>query len=81
MTSYNLVSKLIHEAQFIDLNVVKNPCKQLDNEEMARAIIAQMISNHNELKLAQEFSNAMQAIKYLNQNLIITGNYTIPSSN
>jgi DNA-binding LytR/AlgR family response regulator len=43
-------------------------CIIIDDEEMARAIIAQMIFNHNELKLAQEFSNAMQAIKYLNQN-------------
>jgi len=43
-------------------------CIIIDDEEMARAIIAQMISNHKELKLAQEFSNAMQAIKYLNQN-------------
>ena len=45
-------------------------CIVIDDEEMARAIIAQMISNHKELKLAQEFSNAMQAIKYLNQNEI-----------
>jgi len=43
-------------------------CIIIDDEEMARIIIAQMISNHNELKLTQEFSNAMQAIKYLNQN-------------
>ncbi len=43
-------------------------CIIIDDEEMARAIIAQMFSNHNELKLAQEFSNAMHAIKYLNQN-------------
>jgi two-component system response regulator LytT len=43
-------------------------CIIIDDEEMARAIIVQMISNHSELKLAQEFSNAMQAIKYLNQN-------------
>ncbi|RDI50366.1 LytR/AlgR family response regulator transcription factor [Flavobacterium glaciei] len=43
-------------------------CIVIDDEEMARAIIAQMISNHKELKMAQEFSNAMQAIKYLNQN-------------
>lgn len=35
---------------------------------MARAIIAQMISNHKGLNLVKEFSNAMQAIKYLNQN-------------
>lgn len=45
-------------------------CIVIDDEEIARAIIAQMISNHKELKLAQEFSNAMQAIKYLNQNEI-----------
>jgi two-component system, LytTR family, response regulator LytT len=43
-------------------------CIIIDDEEMARAIIAQMISNHKELNLVQEFSNAMQAIKYLNQN-------------
>ncbi|WP_396143842.1 LytR/AlgR family response regulator transcription factor [Flavobacterium sp.] len=43
-------------------------CIIIDDEEMARAIIAQMISNHKELKMVQEFSNAMQAIKYLNQN-------------
>ena len=45
-------------------------CIIIDDEEMARAIIAQMIANHKELKLVQEFSNAMQAIKYLNQNEI-----------
>ncbi|WP_298391708.1 LytTR family DNA-binding domain-containing protein [Flavobacterium sp.] len=43
-------------------------CIIIDDEEMARAIIAQMISTHKELNLVQEFSNAMQAIKYLNQN-------------
>ncbi len=43
-------------------------CIIIDDEEMARAIIAQMISNHTELKMVQEFSNAMQAIKFLNQN-------------
>jgi DNA-binding LytR/AlgR family response regulator len=35
---------------------------------MARAIIGQMVAANTDLKLAQEFSNAMQAIKYLNQN-------------
>lgn len=35
---------------------------------MARAIIAQRISNFPEMKVLEEFSNAMQAIKYLNQN-------------
>lgn len=43
-------------------------CIVVDDEEMARAIIGQMIENHDELKLAQECANAMQAIKYLNQN-------------
>lgn len=43
-------------------------CIILDDEEMARAIITQMITNHNELNLVQDFSNAMQAIKFLNQN-------------
>ncbi len=43
-------------------------CIIIDDEEMARAIIAQMVIDHKELKLVQEFSNAMQAIKFLNQN-------------
>ena len=43
-------------------------CIIIDDEEMARAIIAQMITNHKELNLVQDFSNAMQAIKFLNQN-------------
>lgn len=43
-------------------------CIIIDDEEMARAIIAQMIENHNQLHLMQEFSNAIQALKYLNQN-------------
>lgn len=43
-------------------------CIIIDDEEMARAIIAQMIANHKELNLLQDFSNAMQAIKFLNQN-------------
>ena len=43
-------------------------CIVIDDEEMARAIIGQMIENTTQLTLVQEFSNAMQAIKYLNQN-------------
>lgn len=43
-------------------------CIIIDDEEMARVIIAQMISIHKELKMVKEFSSAMQAIKYLNQN-------------
>jgi two-component system response regulator LytT len=45
-------------------------CIVIDDEEMARAIIGQMIENTAQLKLVQEFSNAMQAIKYLNQNQV-----------
>lgn len=43
-------------------------CIIIDDEEMARVIIAQMIANHKELHLVQDFSNAIQAIKFLNQN-------------
>ena len=43
-------------------------CIIIDDEAMARAIIAQMISKDNELVLAQEFSNAISAIKFLNQD-------------
>jgi DNA-binding LytR/AlgR family response regulator len=43
-------------------------CIIIDDEEMARAIIAQMVIDHKDLNLSQEFSNPMQAIKYLNQN-------------
>ncbi|OXA72007.1 DNA-binding response regulator [Flavobacterium aquidurense] len=43
-------------------------CIIVDDEEMARAIIEKMIENTPQLNLLQEFSNAMHAIKYLNQN-------------
>ena len=43
-------------------------CIIIDDEAMARAIIAQMISKDPELVLAQEFSNAIPAIKFLNQD-------------
>ncbi|MXN92707.1 response regulator [Flavobacterium sp. Sd200] len=43
-------------------------CIIIDDEAMARAIIAQMISKDSELVLAQEFSNAISAIKFLNQD-------------
>jgi two-component system response regulator LytT len=41
-------------------------CIIIDDEEMARAIITQIISRSPELKLVEEFANAMQAIKFLN---------------
>ena len=43
-------------------------CIIIDDEEMARAIIAQFVSKNTNIKIESEFSNAMQAIKYLNQN-------------
>ncbi|OXE95901.1 response regulator receiver domain-containing protein, partial [Flavobacterium araucananum] len=43
-------------------------CIIIDDEKMARAIIEKMIENTHQLNLLQEFSNAMHAIKYLNQN-------------
>jgi two-component system response regulator LytT len=43
-------------------------CIIIDDEEMARVIIGKMIENTPQLNLLQAFSNAMQAIKYLNQN-------------
>lgn len=45
-------------------------CIIIDDEAMARAIIGKMISNHPELILVDEFTNAIQAIKYLNQNQV-----------
>lgn len=45
-------------------------CIIIDDEAMARAIIAQRISNFPEMTILEEFSNAMQAIKYLNQNKV-----------
>ncbi|OIQ20172.1 MAG: DNA-binding response regulator [Flavobacterium sp. MedPE-SWcel] len=43
-------------------------CIIIDDEDMARAIIAQMISKHPSLVLVEEFSSAIEAIKYLNNN-------------
>lgn len=43
-------------------------CIILDDEEMARVILEQMVSSHLNLNIVGSFSNAMQAIKFLNQN-------------
>jgi two-component system response regulator LytT len=43
-------------------------CIIIDDEMLARAIIAQMITLHTDLNVVEEFSNAIEAIKYLNQN-------------
>ncbi|WP_298147719.1 LytTR family DNA-binding domain-containing protein [Flavobacterium sp.] len=45
-------------------------CIVIDDEEMARAIMGQLIENNPKLKLVQSFSDAIQAIKYLNQNQV-----------
>ena len=42
----------------------------IDDEEMARAIIEQLISKNKELVLIENFSNAIEAIKFLNQNSV-----------
>jgi len=45
-------------------------CIVVDDEEMARVVLEKLISNNRELKLVADFPNAMQAIKFLNQNTI-----------
>lgn len=43
-------------------------CIIIDDEEAARAIIAQLCSNITKLNILEAFPNAIQAIKFLNQN-------------
>ena len=43
-------------------------CIIIDDETTARAIISQLCTNIPALNVLEEFANAMQAIKYLNQN-------------
>lgn len=43
-------------------------CIIIDDEATARAIIMQLCSNVEALNVLEEFPNAIQAIKYLNQN-------------
>ena len=45
-------------------------CIIIDDEATARAIISQYCSNVSSLNMLEEFSNAIQAIKYLNQNIV-----------
>ncbi|MBT8316501.1 MAG: response regulator transcription factor [Lutibacter sp.] len=42
----------------------------IDDEEMARAIIEKLSSNNKKINLKESFSNAIEAIKYLNQNSV-----------
>ncbi|MDN3667404.1 LytR/AlgR family response regulator transcription factor [Algibacter miyuki] len=43
-------------------------CIIIDDEATARAIISQLCSNVDSLNVLEEFPNAIQAIKFLNQN-------------
>ncbi|MEY8850067.1 LytR/AlgR family response regulator transcription factor [Psychroserpens sp. XS_ASV72] len=43
-------------------------CIIIDDEATARAIIGQLCTEINDLNVLEEFPNAIQAIKYLNQN-------------
>ncbi|MGB0980485.1 MAG: LytR/AlgR family response regulator transcription factor [Winogradskyella sp.] len=45
-------------------------CIIIDDETTARVIITQLCSNVPNLTILEEFPNAMQAIKYLNQNQV-----------
>ena len=45
-------------------------CIIIDDEATARAIIVQLCSTHESLTVLEDFPNAIQAIKYLNQNSI-----------
>jgi len=45
-------------------------CIVVDDEEMARVIIEQLLSEYSNLILVNKFSNAIEAIKYLNHNTV-----------
>ncbi len=45
-------------------------CIIVDDETLARTIITEMVSSYPEINVLEEFSNAIQAMKYLNQNSV-----------
>jgi len=45
-------------------------CIVIDDEDMSRGILEELISNTPELTLVADFPNALQAIKFLNQNTV-----------
>lgn len=45
-------------------------CIIIDDEAAARAIVAQLCTSYSELDVIEEFSNAIDAIKFLNQQTI-----------
>jgi hypothetical protein len=52
--------------QEVDTSIINLRFKEftIDDEEMARAIIAQFITNNTNLIIEGQFSNALHAIKY-----------------
>ncbi len=45
-------------------------CIIIDDEMLARAIIAQLVTLYTKIKVEKEFPNAIEAIKYLNENQV-----------
>jgi len=45
-------------------------CIIIDDEMMARAVLAQFIVSHTKIRVVEEFPNAIQAIKYLNEHSV-----------
>src|SRR5690606_39041029 len=45
-------------------------CIIVDDEETARAVVEHLCKNVESLHVSEQFSNAIQAIKYLNQNKV-----------
>jgi len=45
-------------------------CIVIDDEALARTIISKMITSHPALNFIDEFENAMEAIKFLNQSTV-----------
>lgn len=45
-------------------------CIIVDDEMMARAVINELITTKSDLEIAGEFTNAMEALKYLTQNKV-----------
>tara|TARA_R110002074_G_scaffold146084_1_gene295420 strand:+ start:7715 stop:8428 length:714 start_codon:yes stop_codon:yes gene_type:complete len=43
-------------------------CIIVDDEQLARTIVQQLANNNKEVNILESFSNAMDAIKFLNQN-------------
>lgn len=42
----------------------------IDDEQLSRNVISHLIKSHDQLDVVAEFSNAIDALKYLNENLV-----------